>query len=401
MKKILLVTPRSPFSKSGACEQDRAYGIEQFLRLGYDIRVITKTLPSDMVHLEVAKNKLGIKIIPVSYKFSKNLSFVEKLKKYTKRIINPFNWDGASYEYKDKEIQKVFIKELDEFKPDVVFFDYTYLWPLYKHVQKRKIPIIVRSHNFEPIHFLEEDGFCFLNLIKFCSKFLSELITIRKSDLIFSISPKEKKLYKNLGAKNVISLPLRGLPEVLKNNRNIKVKDTLNLFFMGSTYNVSHNRKALEFLIKEVAPEVERRKPGKFIFHILGNKIPKELQELFKENIIYEGYVENLDNFLDDMDIAVVPSLFGAGMQQKIFEPLARGIPTITSLRGLAGYGFEKEKHLVVADDIESFVSGILALEDIYMRKYLSKNSLKLSQGLFSSDIIDSVIHNNIKKLKK
>ena len=87
MKKILLVTPRSPFSKSGACEQDRTYGIEQFLRLGYDVRVITKTLPSDMVHLEAGKNKLGIKIIPVSYKLSKNLSFIEKLKKYTKRII--------------------------------------------------------------------------------------------------------------------------------------------------------------------------------------------------------------------------------------------------------------------------------------------------------------------------
>ena len=399
MKKILLVTPRSPFSKSGACEQDRAYGIEQFLRLGYDVRVITKTLPSDMVHLEVAKNKLGIKIIPVSYKFSKKLSFVEKLKKYTKRIINPFNWDGASYEYKDKEIQKVFIKELDEFKPDVVFFDYTYLWPLYKYAQKRCVPIITRSINFEPIHFLQEDGISFFNLIKFLPKLISEFITIKKSNLIFSITPKEEKMYRILGAKNVINLPLRGLPYCLRKEKEIKNKEKVHVFFMGSTYNVSHNRKALEFIIKEIAPSVNKSTTGRFIFHILGSKMPTGLDKYFSNNVIYEGYVEDLDLFLKNVDIAIVPSLFGAGMQQKIFEPICRGIPTVVSRRGIAGYPFEDGVHVLFAESVQEFVNKILKMQDTALRKELSSHSVKLCGQIFSSNNIDGVIKRGIENI--
>ncbi|MCG2694869.1 glycosyltransferase family 4 protein [Candidatus Parcubacteria bacterium] len=392
-KKILVVTPRSPFSKSGACDQDRACGIEELIRLGYDVRVIVKILSiSDEDFVKKTSIDLGIKIIPVVYKFTKNLSTLKKIIKIFKRISNPLNWDGAAYEYKDKEIQNVFIKEIDDFQPDFVWFDYTYLWPLYRQAQKRKIPVITRSVNFEPVHFLQEDGFSFLNLIKFFPKLLSELIIIKKSDLIFSISPKEEKIYKKLGAKNVINLPLRGLPLVLKKEREIKDKNILNLFFMGSTYNVSHNRRALEFLIKEVAPKIEEKMPGKFIFHILGKKAPDELKKYFNDNVIYEGYVVDLNDFLNDMDIAVVPSLFGAGMQQKIFEPLANGIPTITSERGIADYPFEDGKHLLFAENLDEFVDAILKLQDIELRKKFSKNSLNFCNEIFSEKMTDDIV---------
>ena len=399
MKKILLVTPRSPFSKSGACEQDRACGVEQFLRLGYDVMVITKIFPSDMIHLKEARNRLGIKIIPISYKLSKNLPFIERLKRYIKRIINPFNWDGAAYEYKDKEIQKVFIKELDEFKPDVVFFDYTYLWPLYRHAKKRGIPIVTRSINFEPIHFLQEDGISFFNLIKFFSKLISEFITARKSNLIFSITPKEEKIYKILGTASVANLPLRGLPSCLRKEKEIKDNKKIHIFFMGSTYNVTHNSEALEFLIKKVAPVVESSISSKFIFHILGAKMPRRLEKYLSVNIVYEGYVDNLDMFLEDMDIAVVPSLFGAGMQQKIFEPICRGIPTVVSKRGIAGYPFKSGVHVLPAENAEDFVDNILKLTDAGLRKTLSGNSIKLCHEIFSNEKIDNIVRQGIERI--
>jgi len=39
------------------------------------------------------------------------------------------------------------------------------LWPLYKIVKNSHTPIITRSINFEPLHFLEEDGYSFLNIL--------------------------------------------------------------------------------------------------------------------------------------------------------------------------------------------------------------------------------------------
>lgn len=382
-RKILLITPRSPFSKRGADEQDRTCGIEMLVAMGFDVEVIVKAFPSDLERIKETSERLRIKIIPVSYK---------SVRSFFKRIWNPLFWDGAAYEYCDKEIQDLSKTELESFKPDFIWFDYTYLWPLYKHARKRGIPIITRSINFEPIHFLQEDGISFVNLVKFGVKFLSELIIVRNSDLIFSITPKEEKIYRKLGARNLVNLPLRGLPQVLKNAREIKSNEITNVFFMGSTYNVHHNKKALEFLLGDIIPAVNLVAPGKFVFHILGAKVPKDMERYFRGNIIYEKYVEDLGTFLEEMDIAVVPSLLGAGMQQKIFEPLARGIPTIVSSRGIAGYPFKDEEHLLLADNKSDFIGALLALQDVNLRKKISANSLRLCNEIFTRNIIENII---------
>ena len=392
--KILVVTPKFPFPVIGACEQDRMSGLELFIKLGYEIRVITKIVRGKEKLVSDVSNKLGIKIYPVAYNFVEDLSFFNRIMRYLKRAINPLFWDGASYEYRDKEIIDLLESQLNNFKPDVVWFEYSYLWPLYKFVKKRKIPIITRSLNFEAIHFWEEMGFSLLNLIKFTSKFLGEIITTRKTDVLFSITPKEEKIYKKIGAKNIFVLPLRALHKYLK-LQPFRVMDRkrFNVFFMGSTYSVPHNRKALEMIVKDIAPQIEKIMPGEFTFNILGTKLPEDLSSnLFGKNVIYRGYVEDIDEFLKDMDIALIPSLFGAGMQQKVFEPLCRGIPTITSARGLVGYSFEDNKHLLLALDSNEFVEKLIKMKNIELRKLLAMNSRNFCMGLFSESIIKAKV---------
>lgn len=387
-KKILITMPKFPFPETGACEKDRAEGIRIFISLGYDIRVITKVFDGQMEKVRDVSENLGIRIIPVTYKNRRNFM----------RFLNPISWDGASYEYRDKEIQHIFERELDDFKPDVVWFEYSNLWPLYKHAKKRGSKIITRSHNFEPIHFLEEEGFSILNIFKFFSKLAGELVMAKKSDLIFAITPKEEKIYKKLGAKMVAVLPLRGLSKIIKDRKEIKEKEVLDIFFMGSTYNVPHNKRSAEFLLKDVFPKVKKKLPGKFKLHILGKKLPGDLDRYLDGDIIYEGYIEieDLDIFLGNMDIAVVPSLAGAGMQQKIFEPLARGIPTVTSKRGLAGYPFEDGEHILAADSADEFSDALLKLRDHTLRSKLSKNAIKISASFFSHDVMENIILKNI-----
>ena len=384
-KKILIISPRFPLPDTGACEKDRLEGIKQLKRLGFDVQVVAKVfLFQDRGTIERFSADFGIPIKLLGYenKFS------------IKRLLNPFYWDGAAYEYSHQSTKKAVEAVLDEWRPDLVWFEYTYLWPLYGMVRKRGIPIITRSMNFEPSHFLQEDGVSLSSLLKFLPKLASELITIFKSNHIFSITPKEEKVYKSLVAGNVSNLPLRGLARCLKLEREIKDKEQLSVFFMGSTYNVHHNRAALEVILKHIAPLVEKKLPGKFKFFILGNKAPLEFDKFFSPSVVYSGYVSNeeFDGFLSDMDIAIVPSLFGAGMQQKIFEPLCRGIPTIASLRGLTGYPFEDSKHLLVAKKLDEFPDLLLDLRDINLRRHLSQNSVALSQQLFSYEAIDSAV---------
>jgi len=399
-KKIIIVTPRFPFPPKGACDDDRSEGILWFLRDGFDVVVITKVQNQDKADESVRIGKeIGVPIFPVIYRADRgDESFIKRL---FLRMKNPLFIDGAAFEYSDPEIKNIFQEKMSSFKPDYVYFDYTYLWPLYKIVKKNHIPIITRSINFEPVHFLEEDGYSFFNIFKFLFKCISEILTVCRSDFLFSITPKEEKIYKYLGAKNIANLPLRGLHKYIGKGPEILPKEKLNVFFAGSTYNVSHNMAALEFIIKKIASKIENQMPGKFVFNITGAKMPDNMKQFFSDKIIYHGYVNNMDEFVKNMDIALIPSLFGAGMQQKIFEPLCRGIPTITSERGIAGYPFKDEKHLLYADTVEEYVEALKKIAEFDVRKIIAKNSIDLCRSIFSQDLINFIIRRGIKDIEK
>jgi glycosyltransferase involved in cell wall biosynthesis len=398
-KKILIMTPKFPLPDIGACEKDRLAGIIQLKKLGYDVRVIAKVFDfqdKKNIFNWAEANKVIVDLFPYEFRDRKNI--VEKFKAKIKQFKNPFLLDGAANEYASGNIKMQVKRIVDLWKPDLVWFDYTYLWPLYDIFIIRKIPIITRSINFEPIHFLQEDGVSLVNLIKLLPKLVSEYITVKKSNFIFAITPKEESLYKKIGAKNVKTLPLRGLPLCFKNEKMISDQKKLNIFFMASAYSVPHNRKAMEFIIKEVAPEMEKIKPDFFIFNILGGKFPEDCRRFLSKNVISHGYVEDRDLFLSKMDIALMPSFFGAGMQQKVFEPLVKGIPTITSPRVLVGYSFRDGEHLLLARNKKEFVKRILKLQDANVRRKLSENSKELSKKIFSQEAIDKIVIDEIKK---
>ena len=390
-----MVMPSLPFPVTGAEQSDRSNGIKQMIRLGFEVKAIVKLVSwRSFDYARSIAEDLGIEIISIRYKYSNaEISFKTKLKKFFLKLANPLFFDGAALEYNEPEIKETMEKVVSNWNPDLITFDYTYLWSLYKIAQKAKIPVIVRSHNFEPCHFLEEEGYAPFNFLKFIPKMISEYITIKNSDLIFSITPKEKKIYEKIGAKKVINLPLRGLHQCLKNSHNIRNRTPLNVFFMGASYNVPHNRKALEFILREIIPLVKKKFVDKFVFYAIGAKLPPELNKYFNNiDVKYKGFVEDIEGFISNMDIALIPSLFGAGMQQKVFEPMARGIPTITSKRALNDYPFEGGKHLFLADSAEDFANCLIKLENFDLRKELSRNATRTSQELLSLEKIDKIV---------
>src|SRR3989338_4361069 len=225
-KKVLIITPRFPLPDIGADEKDRFEGIKQLRRLGFDVRVIAKVFSfqdKEAINRFSVGSGIPVTLLEYENKFS------------IKKLLNPFYWDGAAYEYSRKSTKKTVEVILDEWHPDLLWVDYTYLWPLYGLARKRNIPIITRSINFEPSHFLQEDGRSVVNFVKFLPKLASELMAIKKSNFIFSIAPNEARIYKRLGAKNTAVLPLRGLSACLEKRSSVHERETLKIIFMGST----------------------------------------------------------------------------------------------------------------------------------------------------------------------
>lgn len=395
--KVLIVMPALPFEQKGAEQMDRDEGVRQMIRLGYDVRVIAKTNEwQTPEYVARAQKGYGVPVTGIPYRYSNRvLSRWQKFTKFVSKFRDPLYLDGAAFEYTEPAIQAAVTKVADEWKPDVMWFEYTYLWPLYHIARKRGIGIVTRSINFEPDHFIEEDGFTLKNRIKYVPKLWGEKRTLRWSDVTLSITPQEKKVYEKLGARKVINLPLRGLPLYLSNVQDIRDRKPLKVFFMGSTYTVNHNKEALRTVIAEVAPKLFEQDPDGFKFYVLGRKLPAEFNVYIKDNVEYVGFQDTRE-FCKEMDIALIPSLFGAGMQQKIFEPLTFGIPQLTSKRGIADYPFVEGESVMYGNNADDFVQRLLQMRDRNLRLKLSKNSKAVAQREFSQAKLDAIVREAI-----
>jgi glycosyltransferase involved in cell wall biosynthesis len=60
--------------------------------------------------------------------------------------------------------------------------------------------------------------------------------------------------------------------------------------------------------------------------------------------------------------VAVSPVRFGAGTLNKILEPIALGIPVVTTSTGVEGLGLIPGKDILVSDDSEGFARHVIAL---------------------------------------
>lgn len=406
MAKILMVSTPLPFPMIGANDQDRAHGILQFLRLSFDVKLITEISRNEQKEqVNKISRELGIEILPLAPPpVAERLLFKRMISCAVRLARNPLMLDGAASVFDNPAIKAALLTQVARWKPNLVWFERSNTWPLYQIVKRFHVPIATRSHNFEPVDFLEDHGHKPWNYLWVFARLISELQTVRGSDVIFPITEREVSLYKKIGAKNIAALPLRSMPYFLRQTSRIKrvpKNSMLNVFFMGSTYKVLRNRKVLRFVLEHIIPRVQKVAPDSFRFHIFGKKLPKDCQPFLGRNVLYRGYVENLDEALSEMDIALAPYLQkgdARGMQQKIFEPLARGFPTVTSQNGLAGWPFENEKHVLIARNPDEYARQLARLKDPALREKIALGAKNRSRELFSQKALDAILLEKIGK---
>ena len=81
-----------------------------------------------------------------------------------------------------------------------------------------------------------------------------------------------------------------------------------------------------------------------------------------KERICLTGYVESMNEALNSVGIAVAPMQSGSGMQGKILEAMACGLPVITTCVGKGSIGAGTAHGLYMADTPECFAEIIIDL---------------------------------------
>lgn len=394
MKVLVVHPPTLRLKNGGACEQDRLQGAADLVRMGHEVTLLTQ-LPAyqDESTARAYYHDLGVRSVLVGK---------QRQRFAPARLSNRGYLDGAAWEVGAPIVQQALHTEIQTRHYDVMWCHASYSWSPAITARKYGLPAVIRSVNYEPLHHRMEAASGWKTLVRTLGKTWGEQQAVRAAAVFAAITPHEQAIYRQITRRiapklSIEVLPLRKLPSLLADRPVVRADQAdrpLKTFFMGSTYNVPHNRAALDFIVDRIAPRLHEAVPGAFEIHLIGGKIPVDLADRIAAtpNLIIDGFVDDLNVHLADMDIALVPSMFGAGMQQKVFEPICRGFPTVTSERALAGYPFVPGTDVLTAVDPDSFVQALLTLRDLQRRQSLAECGLAKAHTLFGQSQMDSQV---------
>src|SRR5690606_15926217 len=140
----------------------------------------------------------------------------------------------------------------------------------------------------------------------------SELSVIRQADVTLVVSPVEQAVLRG-------EVPDARI-EILSNIHRVAgsragFADRKDLFFVGG-YQHPPNIDAALWFVNSIWPLVREKLPG-VVFHLIGSKAPERIKSLHGDGVVFHGFVEELDPWLDGCRLAVAPLRYGAGVKGK------------------------------------------------------------------------------------
>jgi glycosyltransferase involved in cell wall biosynthesis len=123
------------------------------------------------------------------------------------------------------------------------------------------------------------------------------------------------------------------------------------------------NVEGVIWFCREVWPLVRRQVPG-VRFTICGSRPNVAVQALAQlDAVTVTGWVPDVRPYLARSSVCVVPLRIARGIQNKLLEAMAMGLPTVASTAAFEGLeAAEKSKQLLVADEPADFARHVVRL---------------------------------------
>ena len=141
--------------------------------------------------------------------------------------------------------------------------------------------------------------------------------------------------------------------------------------FIGNMTSVQNMDAALYFA-EEILPRARAKMPLKY--RVIGRIKPADIKLLERyEGVEVVANVANVNAAIGEARVGVAPIRLGAGIQNKVLEYMAAGLPVITSSIGLEGLSARPGVDILVADTPDQYVAR---LSDLW-----ANEELQLSLG--------------------
>jgi len=194
-------------------------------------------------------------------------------------------------------------------------------------------------------------------------------------DHTFVTSPIDRKAFLNLpnppDPQRISVLPNGVDLEYFSPDSGIS-RDQKNLVISGKmSYHA--NVTMVLHLINNIMPLVWASMPEVTVT-IVGKDPPQDIQLLTLDpRVRVTGYVEDIRPYLRRASAALAPTLYGAGIQNKVLEAMACGTPVISSKLAIQSLEVKNGHDLLAADETELFAK--------YVVEVLEKPDLQIALG--------------------
>jgi glycosyltransferase involved in cell wall biosynthesis len=195
---------------------------------------------------------------------------------------------------------------------------------------------------------------------------------VHQFERVLATSPQDKRALDELGdqysgasppgASNITVLPNGVDLEYFSPIPNRGESDII-IFTGKLSYHA--NQTAATYLANDIMPHIWEGRPQTKL-QLVGKDPPVAIRRLGeRENRIrVTGYVPDMRDYLWEASLAIAPLVYGAGIQNKVLEAMACGIPVAASSQAVSALGAVPGRDVLVADEPQEIAAAALQLLD-------------------------------------
>jgi glycosyltransferase involved in cell wall biosynthesis len=264
----------------------------------------------------------------------------------TARFKLIFGMPFKASRYWNFRLISVLKKLIKEKNTDWLFFDQPWFgWLMLALKLATGKKIFIRSNNIEYLRF-KSMGKWFWQML-----YIYEKWSYRMADLVIFVSEtdRQKAIYEfDLKPEKTLLTPygveldktpmaLHDARQIIAEKHGVRKDEKIILFF--STLSYFPNYEAAGFIADEIYPLLKQKENFPFKILICGKGLPDHIREKFsnKPEIIYCGFVDNINLYIDAADVMINPLLSGGGVKTKAIDTLSRNQRVISTQNGAEG----------------------------------------------------------------
>ena len=262
---------------------------------------------------------------------------------------------------------------------DAIVWEHPYYTWLADIIKKRTgVKTILHIHNIEYQRFQTTGKWWWSILRTYEKRFFKiadEILFVSPDDKRFAIEnwgiEKKKCIEVAFGVEiNKYPVDKDACKKAIKAIHRISEHDSVLLF--NGLLDYKPNLDALQTILKEINPVLANYPNFKYKIIVCGKRLPPGLNELkgyADENIIYAGFVEDIEMYFKGADLFLNPVQSGGGIKTKMVEAIAFGTTVITTETGAMGIHRDicgKKLVIVPDNNWKDFAQAIVAHADKY-----------------------------------